>query len=79
MTQIDEVEAWKQDVCALLAIPEAERTEQEQIRLWARRVRLLSRGWRVVLIDGVPTCQYIGGDGEPSHWDEILKDKVYHE
>lgn len=72
----DQIESWKAEVCALLAIPEERRTSEDQIRLWARRVRLLGNGWRVVLHEGVPTFRYIGNAaGFPEWWDELLKER----
>jgi hypothetical protein len=78
---MDEIEGWKSDICALLAIPEQERTEDEQIRVWARRVRLLYRGWRVVLgMNGEPGFRYVGNaDRWPESWDEIRKDEMYEQ
>lgn len=73
---MDEVDVWQSEVRALLAISEGERTEDERIRLWARRVRLLMRGWRVVLGDERPVFQYVGNaDCIPQYWQEILKDR----
>ena len=70
---MEEIEQWQADVRSLLAIPEAERTEQEQIRLWARRVRLLGNGWRVVLSNGEPVFLRVVPNEE--YWHEILKER----
>lgn len=77
---MDEIESWQADVRVLLSIPAAFRTEREQIRLWARRVRLLGNGWRVVVSEhGEPVFRYIGNaDGWPEYWDEIRKDEFEH-
>ena len=72
---MEEIEAWQADVRSLLAIPEAERTEQEQIRLWGRRVRLLGNGWRVVLSNGEPVFLRVVANEE--YWNEIRKDVFY--
>jgi hypothetical protein len=73
-----DVEQWKAEVCALLLIPREQRTEDERRRVWARRVRLLLRGWRVVLEKDEIVLQYIGNaEGRPECWDEIRKDEIW--